>query len=195
MIRGLKQYGIALGALLVMTGIASAEVHFRNVSFDEAKKLAAKEHKAVMVDFYTSWCGWCKVLDRKTYTDDNVGRIADEKFVSVKIDAEKGEGVALAKAGKVTGYPTIVFYTSEGKEIDRVVGYEDADRFARSLELAAAGGAKAVINEVEGSNTVTDPGKWLVAANYYAEHRENAKAVAAFQKVVTLDPDNKHGKK
>ncbi|HEX5315417.1 MAG TPA: thioredoxin family protein, partial [Candidatus Kapabacteria bacterium] len=57
---------VAAIALVTMSTAASAEVHFRNVSFDEAKQAAVKEHKAIMVDFFTTWCGWCKVLDKNT---------------------------------------------------------------------------------------------------------------------------------
>ncbi len=178
-----------LAAFLIFFAIrpASAEVHFQNISFDEAKALAAKEHKVIMVDFYTTWCVWCKTLDKNTYSDENVGRITDAKFISVKIDAEKGEGITLAKASKVNGYPTIVFFDKDGKEIDRVVGYEGAAQFARSLEVASAGGAKAVVGDVEGAHPTTDATKWLVAANYYAQQNENEKSLAAFHKVLALN--------
>ncbi len=178
---------------LLLCSRSQAEVHFRDVSFDEAKALAAKEHKAVMIDFFTTWCGWCKTLDRNTYSDDNVARIADSKFICLKIDAEKGEGKTLAKTYGISGYPTIMFFNESGKEIDRVVGYEDPQRFARSLQVAAAGGSKAVIGEVESAHPTTDATKWLVAANYYAQQNENDKALAAFRKVLVLDPKNKLG--
>ena len=193
MILNIKRFSIALCGLLMIAGTANAEVHFRTTTFDEAKKLAAKEHKSVMIDFYTSWCGWCKVLDRNTYSDENVGKIADAKFVSVKIDAEKGEGVGLAKKYKVTGYPTIIFFDADGAEIDRVVGYEDAATFTRSLELASSGGSKAVLDELQGANPPKDAKKWLIAANYYAQHGDRPKALNAFQKVVEYDPSNKLG--
>jgi thioredoxin-related protein len=193
MTRFLKLGSLAFGLLLAFVCAAQAEVHFQDITFDQAKAIAAKEHKAIMVDFYTTWCVWCKTLDKNTYSDENVGKITDAKFISVKIDAEKGEGIALAKASKVSGYPTIVFFDQDGNEIDRVVGYEDAARFARSLEVAAAGGAKAIVNEVEGPNPTTDAKKWMVAANYYAQQNQNTKALAAFQKVLALDPDNKLG--
>ena len=176
--------------LIAFTATSRAEVHFKDLSFSEAKKLAMKEHKKVMIDFYTTWCGWCKVLDKKTYSDEHVGQIADAKFIPVKIDAEKGEGIGLAKQYQITGYPTIVFFTPEGKEIDRVVGYEDADHFARSLNIAAGGGSRAIIDELNGAAS-NDPQKWLAAADYYAEHSNKDQAIGAFNHVLALDPDNK----
>ncbi|HWF43383.1 MAG TPA: thioredoxin fold domain-containing protein [Candidatus Kapabacteria bacterium] len=182
---------LALCLGVSMASSVRAEVHFKDLSFAEAKKLAGKEHKQVMVDFYTTWCSWCKVLDRKTYTDEHVTQITDAKFISVKIDAEKGEGIALAKQYQVNGYPTVVFFSPTGKEIDRVVGYEDADKFARSLNVAAEGGAKAVLDEVGKKKGSTDPNKWMIAGNYYAEHGDKTKAIDAFNKVMQLDQVDK----
>ncbi len=193
MTRTLKLSTLAIGILFVIASAARAEVNFQNVSFDDAKALAAKEHKVVMVDFFTTWCVWCKTLDRNTYSDVNVGKITDAKFISVKIDAEKGEGIALAKKYGVTGYPTIMFFDKDGNVIDKVVGYEDASRFARSLEVASEGGSKAIIDNVEGTHPTTDATKWLVAANYYSQENENDKALAAYRKVLVLDPENKLG--
>ena len=184
---------VASITLFTLVRTASAEVHFRDVSFEEAKQAAASEHKVVMIDFFTTWCGWCKVLDRNTYTDPAVSKLTDEKFVCVKIDAEKGEGIELAKKYQISGYPTIVFFDEGGKEIDRVVGYEDPGRFVRSLEVAAEGGSKAILGAVEADPPTTDPKKWLVAANYYAQHQQNDRSLSAFRKVLELDPQNKNG--
>jgi thioredoxin-related protein len=190
----MKVRSILFSVVLVAAMGASAraaEVEFRSLSFAEAKQAAAKEHKPIMIDFYTTWCGWCKVLDRKTYTDESVAQIANTKFICLKIDAEKGEGIDLAKQLKISGYPTIVFFTKDGSEIDRVVGYQDGPRFAKSLEQAAGGGTKALIEDIEKNPNIKDASKWLLASDYYAEHGDNAKSLAAFKKVIALDPANK----
>jgi thioredoxin-related protein len=183
---------LALAALLVFGAASSslAEVHFKDLSFDAAKKLALKEKKKIMVDFYTDWCGWCKVLDRKTYSDEAVGKAADANFISIKIDAEKGEGVALAKQFQISGYPTILFLSADGKEIDRVVGYQDASRFERSLSLAASGGTKAILDEVSAKKDLKDARKILIAAEYYEEHHDEAKALELFRQASAIDGQN-----
>ena len=188
-----KIFCVTFAAIALGSCSSNAEVHFLNISFADAKALAAKEHKTVMVDFYTSWCGWCKTLDKNTYTDANVAKITDAKFIALKLDAEKGEGIALAKQYHVSGYPTIVFFDKTGAEVDRVVGYEDPGKFAKSLESAAAGGQKAILDDVESAHPTKDAGKWLVAANYYAQQSQRDKSLAAFKKVLELDPDNKKG--
>lgn len=134
----MKKLGIFLGlmALMVSASVSYSEVHFKDLAFKEALKEASKGHKVIMVDLYTDWCGWCKRLDRDTYSDDNVGQYADENFVSLKINAEKGEGIDLAKNYKVNGYPTILFFNEKGEEIHRLVGYQPAAKFKETLEVA-----------------------------------------------------------
>ena len=134
-----KIVGFFAFALIVSLTTASfAEVTFANISFAEALKQAKKENKLVMVDYYTTWCGWCKVLDKKTYSDKTVGDYADANMVSLKIDAEKGEGIELVRKSKIEGYPTIIFYDGDGKEVSRVVGYVAANGFLERMKMAVS---------------------------------------------------------
>ncbi|HET9136722.1 MAG TPA: thioredoxin fold domain-containing protein [Candidatus Kapabacteria bacterium] len=139
----MKKYFAASALVVVILAAAVyayAEVHFKNASFKEAQALAAKEHKIIMVDLYTDWCGWCKRLDKDTYSTEEVGSYADANFISLKINAERGEGVTLAKNGKVQGYPTIIFYNEKGEEIHRLVGYQRPADFLATLKAAVAKG-------------------------------------------------------
>ncbi len=47
-----------------------------------------KQKKPVLIDLYTDWCGWCKVMDKKTYANKKVGAYLGEKFYAAKVDAE-----------------------------------------------------------------------------------------------------------
>lgn len=47
-----------------------------------------KEKRPVLIDLYTDWCGWCKVMDRKTYSNKNVTTYVQQKFYPVKFNAE-----------------------------------------------------------------------------------------------------------
>ena len=100
-------------------------------NFEDALKLAKSQHKPIMVDFYTDWCGWCKKLDSDTYSDPKV-RAAAEKFVCVKIDAEKES--ALARKYGVAGFPTIIFLDRDGNLISRITGYLPPDQFLANIK-------------------------------------------------------------
>src|SRR5579872_2413756 len=137
----MKPFLIALG-VIVLCGMASAQVTFDTVSFALAQQKAAAAHKYIMADVYTDWCYWCKVLDKNTYSTKSVGEYANNNYVAIKINAEKGDGVDFAKQFGVRGYPTILFLDEKGKEVDRVVGYQPADKFLASMKTARMGGVQ-----------------------------------------------------
>ena len=58
------------------------------ISIDDAAGKLQKEQRPVLIDLYTTWCGWCKQMDRKTYSNKQVAQYLQEKFYSVKVDAE-----------------------------------------------------------------------------------------------------------
>jgi thioredoxin-related protein len=58
------------------------------LSVDEAAAKLQQEPKPVLIDLYTTWCGWCKQMDRKTYSNKQVAQYLSDKFYTVKLDAE-----------------------------------------------------------------------------------------------------------
>lgn len=97
-----------------------------------AKKAAAASGKLIMVDFYTSWCGWCKRLDRDTFPHKTVIE-ASQDFIPLKLNAEK-EGRSLARKHGVRGYPTILFFDHTGKVVGRIGGYLKPAPFAATMK-------------------------------------------------------------
>jgi tetratricopeptide (TPR) repeat protein len=114
-------------------------------------------------------------------------------LVPIKIDAEKGEGIDIAKKYGVDAYPTIVFITSDGEEIDRILGYVEAAPFLQTIT-----------DYVNGTNTLgalleqlkrkpDDAGLHYALATKY-DMRNNDKASAVhFARVLELDPANSLG--
>jgi thiol:disulfide interchange protein len=96
---------------------------------------ARRDNKLVLVDLYTDWCGWCKKLDKDTYTNPEVTELLNSRFVCVKLDAEDGaEGESFAKQHKVRGYPCIIVLDSAGKLKNTNYGYRNAQDFLELLK-------------------------------------------------------------
>jgi len=103
------------------------------LSFDAAVAKAQKENKHLVVDVYTNWCGWCKVMDRQTYGNPDVAAYLTENFALAKVNGESAakmtwQGRSLserefAKAVGVNGYPSTYFMKPNADLLGGVAGY------------------------------------------------------------------------
>lgn len=90
-------------------------IQFFHGSFKEALAKAKKENKLVLMDCYTTWCGPCKYLKTKVFTDKALGDYINQKFISIAVDYESAEGLNIAQLYPVEGYPTLYFLNGAGK--------------------------------------------------------------------------------
>lgn len=67
------------------------------ISFEELEKAYAKQPKPIIVDLYTNWCGWCKEMDRTTYSNAKVAAYINENYYAVKYNAESTDSVRFNK--------------------------------------------------------------------------------------------------
>lgn len=95
----------------------------------EAQELAAKEHKIIFMDAYTSWCGPCKRMASEVFTAEEVGKFYNKHFINIKVDMEKGEGPELASKYRVNSYPTLLFLDSKGEVVHMGKGGRPIEQF------------------------------------------------------------------
>ncbi len=61
----------------------------------ELQTAYAKNPKPIIIDVYTNWCGWCKVMDKNTYSNEKVAAYINEHFYAVKFNAESTDSAVL----------------------------------------------------------------------------------------------------
>jgi thioredoxin-related protein len=122
-------------------------------SWEEAVELAKKDKKKILVDVYTDWCGWCKRMDKATFTNEDIITYLNKHFYAVKLDAEQKEDIifdgytfkfkpqgrrgahelAIQLLDGRMSYPSLVYLTGDFEIISRSPGYKAPDALLKEL--------------------------------------------------------------
>jgi len=123
-----------------------------------AKQTENIGNKKYLVDVYTEWCGWCKVMDKKTFTDPQIQKYLRENFHIVKFDAEQKEKLSfkgkeyewistgrkginklsLELLGNKMSYPTLVYLDENMNKITASPGYKTPEQLIKELKAIKA---------------------------------------------------------
>lgn len=144
-------------AFLTLSPLTSrAQVNWHTIDDAAQAKIGSRIY---FVDFYTTWCGWCKKMDRDTFSDPTVAKILNTYYYPVKFDAERTKKViwngrvyppattaargvhafTTAILGKQAGFPTGAFLRADGSLIQVVPGYFKPQEFVVVLWYFASG--------------------------------------------------------
>ncbi len=89
------------------------------LTFEQLQEAYALNPKPILVDLYTDWCGWCRVMDRTTYSNEKVVAYINQHYYAVKFNAESKDSVVFnnKKFGYNNGYRTneVALYLSFNK--------------------------------------------------------------------------------
>ncbi len=113
------------------------------VTLDELETLHADEPRKVFIDIYATWCGPCKLMDKKTFADPQIVEYVNEHYYAIKLNGEGKKQVKLfgktmseaelAYAFRIQGYPSIVFMDEKLQPYQPVAGYIPAKNFIQML--------------------------------------------------------------
>ena len=185
MIRSLRA---ALLCALILIVAAPSFAGEHKLSYAEALAKAEETGKVVVIDFFADWCGPCKAFDRDLANAESGIAGALDAVVFTSIDAEKGEGIELAKKYGVSAFPTYTMMTAEGELIESWIGYGGPEWFIEAFDTAMA------------DPTTFDEKQARFAKNPTAEGAKNlgriatatgqyADAMAYLEKAEKLDPE------
>jgi len=160
-------------------------------SLAAAQAEAKQSHKLLMVDFYTSWCGYCKKLDAETYTDATVIKQTGQ-VVTVKVDAEH-EGKDLARKYGVTGYPTVLFLNETGGVEGFFDGFMPAPKFTQSFNDTIKRHQNFLAAQAHYHKNSNDARGAFELMGFFASQGKSAEAISMQRQVERLDPKNAKG--
>ncbi|AFL85344.1 thioredoxin-related protein [Belliella baltica DSM 15883] len=141
----MKRLSVLLFFGLILSFNAFGQEKINWMTFEEASAATQNNPKMILVDVYTDWCGWCKKMDKETFTDDQVIAYVNDNFYAVKLHAEKEDRkftfkgkeyteASMAKTMRVTSYPNFVIMDATMENITQLPGYRQPQPFIDGLE-------------------------------------------------------------
>lgn len=153
----MKKY-ILLFVVFVSAVSAGFSQEIKWMTMNEALAAQKKQPKKIFLDAYTTWCGPCKLLDRNTFTNEDVIKYINTHYYPVKFNAEGTEVIKyrehtftnpsydpnrkgrngtheFTRAMKITGYPSLVFFDEKGNLIGPIPGYRTPHQLELFLKL------------------------------------------------------------
>jgi thioredoxin-related protein len=148
----MKIRNIIILSILLLTStlsLAQEKAKINWLTIEQAFEANKKEPRKIMIDIYTDWCGWCKVMDKNTFNHDVVAEFVNKKYYAVKLNAERAGDVTLGDkkfenrqlAAQLLqnkmSYPTVVYLNEKFDMIQPIPGYHDAKAFHQIITYLA----------------------------------------------------------
>jgi len=142
------------------------------ITIGEMQKLQETEPRKVLIDVYTQWCGPCKMMSSKTFTNPDVAEYLNKNYYCVKFDAESADSVVFrgqtfknpnykpntqgrngvhqfAQAMNVTAYPTLIFLNEKSEYLMPLTGYHTPSQLEIYLKVLATNDYLKILSQTD----------------------------------------------
>lgn len=123
---------------LIYFSVAAQEktLEFSTLSHDEIFAKAKADNKSIMLFFHFEKCGACIAMIEETFIEANVIEYYKDNFISMSIDTEKGDGIALKEKYNITLQPVFLFFNAQGELVHKYMGFMKGDKFIEESKKA-----------------------------------------------------------
>ena len=177
----------ALWALACSHSLAAIPWH--KGSLASAKASAKKQNKRLLVKFTADWCSVCKVLNKK-FLLTQAGIQMTQDMVAVEVDFDAPENRHLVEKYVILGLPTTIVLKPDGREAGRIMGFDGAAAFAKSLEQLKRGEEALSHLEAELRKHSADPTAMRLLGQALLERGDRARGEALLERVTWLAPSS-----
>jgi thioredoxin-related protein len=146
---GVQRWVVSFSLVLFVLGLAWALLFAYNsmtgektigkisfyTDYDQGLNQAFASGKPIMLVFSASWCGACKVMKRKVFSNDAVGD-ASKQLVNIYIDVDKANR-QLINDYKIKYIPSVFFLDYSGETIMQVADRRSPDDFIENIDYVA----------------------------------------------------------
>lgn len=119
------------------------------MNWEEAVEKSKKQRRKILIDVYTDWCGWCRKMDKVTFSQAPLAAYINDHYYAIKFNAEhthpielKGVQYNFVQSGMKgyhelaahllqgrMSYPSVVFLDEDFNLIQAIPGFQNAETF------------------------------------------------------------------
>ncbi|MCH2212148.1 MAG: thioredoxin family protein [Fuerstiella sp.] len=101
-----------------------------------ALQQAAATGRPLLIKFTADWCGYCKKMERTTFSDSVTVETVHRGFVPLLVDADRHAD--LTRELQIKGLPAILIVNADMTVLERITGYQTTKKLLPKLQAVLA---------------------------------------------------------